>query len=538
MNFKILSKTAIIGGLLLTFSQSAMSYKWLYDGSYRKKWSRQYFKLNANPAGFAGRYTKWRTSLTKAVRHFNRNPSRMYMASGLDNDSKVGRNGESEISWCSTTACTPATAYTYSKNGRITEADIIFYNRIPYKDIMEKRSYWGFGGKNRPFETTALHEIGHAVGMGHENRYYNIMGTDYQFIHVNGDRVGSYYGEDGSYGLRRQYGRKNRVDLSVVNYKYWKKSKAYSNHHHTKLYSNGSELSGRNTTSECPRKMCETTYNARAGQEVEFEVTAENLGSDKASSKISYYISTNNAIASTDTLLATDNISLEMKRPETIKKKLTLPENLTAGKYWLGAVIDPDGTLKEAREDNNATYTAIQIGNEPLPLNGGERMVMKELEGTVNNYTIEVSEAHSKMANAKLTVILAGSNGDADLSVSYSSDNTRESFRCSSNQYGSAENCIVDVTNHPGIYYIDISGYTGFENVALTANITGTNLKTVSSGDRVKISGTEDSVKHFKINIPEDSEGKQVFVKLVQGSGDADLFISKDYLPYRDAADC
>lgn len=524
----------------LLFLTEVFAFVPLYDcGNQPKRWPNNWYQINANPTGFSG---KWWYSLDTARKRLNNNPSNFYMSQQLDNDYSVGvGNGESEIWWCgSSNECSPAIAFTLSKNcGTVVEADVMFYNGIAYEDNMNKINFWGFGGNSRPFETTAIHELGHTAGLGHENNEYNIMGGDYTFIHVNGDSVRSYIGEDGSDGLVWLYGSRNAEDVSVVNYKYKGRSGAYSAHEHTQLYdTSGNILSGSNSTSTCYRNMCETTYDVSAGQTVDFEVTAENSGRNSQTVNISYYLSTNSTITTTDTLLATDSISVSRRDADTIKKRLTIPNNLQTGNYWLGAIIDSSNWLAEVDEVNNATYTAIRIMPPPQAIYVGDRLTLSNSEGSEDHYLLELSAAQAALVNGQLAVTLNGGSGDADLFVKFGSRAARGNADCESYQNTTNESCTLNVENRPGSYYIMVEGYSAYANAILAVNLNGSQPEELRSGDQRVLSGAENSYTHFLVNVPSGYGNRHLVITLTGGNGDADLFVKKGALAYRDAADC
>src|SRR5262249_15012083 len=114
---------------------------------------------------------------------------------------------------------------------RFKEADIIF-NRtetwgVPFSvdGVGNKSSflpYTSVGGK-RPITTTAMHEMGHAQGLAHEERVYNIMGQDWTMLHTNGTRTAGYPGVDAVRGSMDTYGRMPpgvNQDLSVTHFKW------------------------------------------------------------------------------------------------------------------------------------------------------------------------------------------------------------------------------------------------------------------------------------------------------------------------------
>lgn len=53
---------------------------------------------------------------------------------------------------------------------------------------------WNYGGSYRPYQTTVMHELGHAMGLEHEDDEYNVMGKDYTHIHAHGGFGTAYLG--------------------------------------------------------------------------------------------------------------------------------------------------------------------------------------------------------------------------------------------------------------------------------------------------------------------------------------------------------
>ena len=145
----------------------------------------------------------------------------------------------------------------------------------------QKTDFRGYGLEKRTFESTALHEVGHTVGLAHENRYYNIMGTDYTHLHTTGDNsLRSYMGEDAVNGLISLYGSDTRQDLSVSAWRHVGSSGQYSSHGRTRLLSSsGSVLSSTKVESSCTRDYCEMRHNVALGQQIQYEMTLENSGS-------------------------------------------------------------------------------------------------------------------------------------------------------------------------------------------------------------------------------------------------------------------
>lgn len=308
----------------------------------------------------------WYNSLLTAIRRVNDNPSRFYYTlSTGDTDVAIG-NGQSEIWFSSSSAYNPAVAYNQTVcywSGTewvsyIDETDIVFYNAVPYTtDLSTNNNLRGYGGINRPFETTAIHELGHGLGLAHVNTEYNIMGTDYYHLHANGGVARSYIGEDASDGAVRLYGLANTIieDVSLVHWKRIGASGEYSSHGRTSLY----DSSGTNVLPSI-LDAGEARFDVSAGQTIQMELTVENNGRSPHTPRIGYYLSTNNTIATSDTLIASETRSVTRNNVDTYKTTLTIPGGLPSGNYWLGAIIDDTNTIAERAEDNNATYFPIR----------------------------------------------------------------------------------------------------------------------------------------------------------------------------------
>ena len=178
------------------------------------KWKSKERTMRASKVGFDNTY--WGEGLRDAIASFNRNPSRFRYRSRIEGGSVGIGNGQNEIWWSDESAVlngAPARAhYSYKcywffgKHVYLKEVDIAFdVDRLWSADTWKFRLL-RYGGKRRLFQSTAVHELGHGLVLGHENRWYNVMGADYTHIHANGRVARGYLGEDAANGAIFLYG--------------------------------------------------------------------------------------------------------------------------------------------------------------------------------------------------------------------------------------------------------------------------------------------------------------------------------------------
>ncbi|MDH3901711.1 MAG: hypothetical protein OES90_00665 [Xanthomonadales bacterium] len=96
-----------------------------------------------------------------------------------------------------------------------------------------------------------------------------------------------------------------------------------------------------------------------AGEDFRVMATLRNLGDGNSGAfNVSFYASPDSNVSSGDTLLGTKNISnLAAGESENIDESVDLPENLTAGDYFIGAIID----LNDSDLGNNGNADATPI---------------------------------------------------------------------------------------------------------------------------------------------------------------------------------
>ncbi len=320
----------------------------------------------------------WRDGLQNAVNQFNRNPSNLFYVLNTDTNGVALGNGQSEV-WGTTTAAVlqgaPAIAYSYWQcfwtpfTGTVaymTEGDVAFdYNATaanPFEWTMtrNKTLLIGYTGTSRLLQGTAVHEFGHAAGLLHENRQYNVMGADFTHVHTNGVTTNAYIGEDTGAGTVLLYGlwAAGPLDLGVQHWKYAFASGEYSMHTRTQLFNTaGSPITGANVPGE-------KTYRVRRGQVVSAEFTYENNGRDTVTNvPLRYYISTDDLITTADLPIASASIStLARDSVLTARVTLVIPTSLTTGRnYWLGVIVNPNNTILDGYAYNNATYIPIRV---------------------------------------------------------------------------------------------------------------------------------------------------------------------------------
>ncbi len=361
---RLLTTIAIIT-TLLGFAGQALGFG-LSDTGWPTGFPPQYHReLKAHGSSFpAG--DPLRTALTTAVDHFNENPSKFWVDLRYD-DFFVGMDNGDNETWIAVVDY-PAVTYSWcywdsERSGWVpVEKDIVFNPNVNWNASMSKSDTWAYGGSTRPFQTTAIHELGHFAGLGHEAYEYNIMGTDYDHVSLNAGYMRSYVGEDASDGLVRLYGLpwSNKIeDLGVVHWGHEGHDGEYSTHRRGKLKYRW--YIGYRTYSYDYYGGMERFFVDR-GDKVYTEFTYENNGSSTQTVLVGYYISTNNTITTYDQLIAVRQFTLTRDDTDRMLIGVDIPSNLDRGRtYYLGAIIDWDQRVDEVTEANNAAYFTIKI---------------------------------------------------------------------------------------------------------------------------------------------------------------------------------
>lgn len=243
------------------------------------------------------------------------------------------------------------------------DVDIVFDKdqAWTYQDTASSnRTYRAGPGTGRNFLSGAIHEMGHAVGLAHETRYYNVMGSDATHIERNGDVITVSPGEDAIRGETRLYGIGTPgKDISVSHWKHTGESEGYSSHGQTGIFDDDGAQMPFDSVDGVRR------ITVRAGQSYNVQFTFSNNGVPGTwdfDVPYALYISSDNVIDTSDRLITQGTIDLYANLPDTVKLPVTIPADLAAHTtHFLGVVVDRTDSISEYAEDNNATYLGIAI---------------------------------------------------------------------------------------------------------------------------------------------------------------------------------
>jgi hypothetical protein len=298
-------------------------------------WTNMYISTTSFPAG-----SVWDSDLQDAMWRWNR-------VGGSDFTYYVGRdtdgthnddNGRNEV-YLSSDDAGSALAVTlvrshcywfFGYSQGIDETDIAFNSAVAWNT--GAFNYANLGSPYH-FEQAALHELGHALGLTHENRMLALMNAAYPA----GGPLG-YWKESDPLGDDR---RGSRI-----------------------LYGDGTsetDVAGsamKQVGSDGGAGLVSSPSSAARGSSVTLEFTFSNLGTATASFGIGFYLSTDSYITTADRLLGSNSSWGDSGFTGTFSRTLTIPADVAPGTYWLGFRIDPSNAIGEANEGNN---------NQPMP---------------------------------------------------------------------------------------------------------------------------------------------------------------------------
>ncbi|MEM7437028.1 MAG: hypothetical protein AAF436_17880 [Myxococcota bacterium] len=312
-----------------------------------------------------------RHSLRQALIHWNDAPANFVFFEPEWNQGVNTNNNVSEV-WYSTDGGildgAPARALikwnctAFSK--KFVAVDIVMNANRSWMNFEDRYNHQAWNGGYRPAQTTLMHELGHALGLAHENRRYNIMGSDPRVITLNNEKFRSYSSEDSSRGAAVVYGTTNssKPDLAVSVFRYNGTSGEYSSHAFNRVVFAVTDTTVFSLPWKWDSVRQEHYVEVKRGQTYKFEFTYEHLGpGPNITTKAGYYLSTNTNITTLDWFLEDRNFLLGWNTPLTTLRTFQIPANAALQRYYFGVIIDYQNTTNERYGGNNQAYIAIQV---------------------------------------------------------------------------------------------------------------------------------------------------------------------------------
>lgn len=326
------------------FAGNANAYSWRECSGHRIRWNDGWTNMCISTTSFpAG--SSWDSRLQNAMWHWNNvKGSRFDFYVVRDTDgTHDSDNGDNEVYMDDNIYLGGALAVTRTRyhcywlfgwHYGIDETDIEF-NGNPWVSWDTGTLNYSNLGSPYNFESVALHELGHALGLLHEDRWLATMNSYY----ANSGPLGHWKEwdplADDRQGARYLYpDSTTEVDIAASVFK-----------------RTGSGSSG----------LVSSPSSAAHGSSVTIEYTLSNQGTSTQSFTVGFYLSRNAYISTSDVLLGTSSFSGPAGAVGTFTRTLTIPSATTAGTYYLGFFVDHQKAIGEANEDNNYMEMPRQI---------------------------------------------------------------------------------------------------------------------------------------------------------------------------------
>ena len=337
---KQMANALILGVVATLFAGAAQAYNYLStcEGKPRR-WNsdstNMYISTTSFPAG-----SSWDFRLQNAMWYWNnvKGSNFQFYVNRDGAGSQVVGNGRNEIDFdaglaANTLAVTTVRVFCVNFWGRsysgILEADIEFNSNVSWSTASLRYSQLG---SPFSFEGVALHELGHALGLDHEDRRMATMNS----LYPNSGTLGHWkewdpLGDD-RLGVRALYPSpwwfpSSEIDIAGSVFK-----------------RTGNGTSG----------LVNSPQVARRGYWAYLEFSFSNLSTARQSFDIGFYLSKDSRIDTSDIYLSTNYGAWGNPGfTGTFGKWVYIPRWVRPGTYYLGFIVDNNGAVSEDYEGNN-----------------------------------------------------------------------------------------------------------------------------------------------------------------------------------------
>ena len=250
-----------------------------------------------------------------------------------DNDNTIGLGSDgNEVAFVSNAAAGGALAVTQIRfdvcffGQDIEEADMRFNNSVTWEfGDHDPRAVEG----NASFRFTAVHEMGHVLGLLHEPNQMAVMMNTASAFHGGSAAFRSAPFGDDARGARTLYSHSNsETDFSITNFR--------------RTGSDATALILGSGTQNTPRGG---TFNSG--------FAFVNQGNTFIDANFVIVLSTNNIISTSDRVIASGRAFGPAGTFVFATFPLRVPGDLAPGTYFVGGILDPANIISEAREANN-----------------------------------------------------------------------------------------------------------------------------------------------------------------------------------------